>query len=77
MECRKPIAVVLAGAFAMNSFDARYGVKLFTDLPPMSAILASASSSISVSGMTLPFYSTTTDELIEAPAPDQDRSGQS
>jgi hypothetical protein len=76
MEYKKPVALVLVSAFAANALDARYGVRLFTDLPPMSAIAASVNSSLSVSGIKLPFYSTTTDELIEAPAPDNNRQVQ-
>jgi hypothetical protein len=77
MEYKKPAAVLLAGAFAVNAYDLRYGLQIFTDLPPMSA-LAAAVSSASVSGiLNVPFYSGITDELIEAPAPEKDRTGQS
>jgi hypothetical protein len=67
MQYGKPVVVVLAGAFAANALDARYGVKLFTDLPPMSAISATVSSTVSAGFLNVPFYSTVTDDLIEAP----------
>jgi hypothetical protein len=70
MEYKKPAAIILAGAFVANALDARYGITLFTDLPPISAITVSASSGLAVSWT---FYSTTTDERIEAPALDLDR----
>ena len=76
MEYKKPVAIILAGAFTVNALDARYGVKLFTDLPPMSAITAAVSSSVAGVPNVL-FYSTITDDPIEAAAPDLDRSGQS
>jgi hypothetical protein len=70
MNYKKPAAVILAGVFAVNAFDSRYGIQVFTDLPPMSAVAVTSASS---STMNVPFYSTTTDELIEAPVPEQIR----
>jgi hypothetical protein len=78
MEIKNPLAVTLASAVALNCVGVGYGVQLFTDLPPISAIAFSASSNVSVSHwVTLPFYSTTTDDLIEAPAPEKDKVTQS
>jgi hypothetical protein len=79
MEYKKPAAVILAGAFVVNAFDPRYGLQIFIDLPPMSAAVSAASvgSSLSIGYMTVPFYSTTTDELIEAPLSERDKSAQS
>jgi hypothetical protein len=81
MEYKKPVTVILAGAFALNALDARYGMKLFTDLPPMSAITAASTVSFTGTGFTPIYsrltYSTVTDDLIEIPAIEKDRSGQS
>jgi hypothetical protein len=83
MEIKNPLAVTLASAVALNCVGVGYGVRLFTDLPPIFAIAASsisgASSGLAVHNhwVTLPFYSTTTDELIEAPAPEKDKVTQS
>ena len=76
MEYKKPAAVLLAGALAVNAYDLRYGLQIFTDLPPLSAVVATAIS-LSAGDAIRPFYSATTDELLEAPAPEKDRVGQS
>jgi hypothetical protein len=74
MEHKKPIVAAMVVAFSANALlDAHYGVRLFTDLPPMAAVTAGSS----FSGVTnLPIYSTVTDDRIEAPAPEKDRAGQ-
>jgi hypothetical protein len=79
MEIKNPLAVTLTIAVAVNCVGVGYGVQLFTDLPPTSAIAASASSGLSSVShwVRFPFYSTTTDELIEAPAPEQNKASQS
>jgi hypothetical protein len=74
MEFKKPIALTLASAFAANCISAGYGVQLFTDLPPMSAI---AVGSVSTGTMYMPMYSTVTDEPIEAPVPEKVKVTQS
>jgi len=74
MENRKPLVVVLAGAFALNAADPRYSVQLFTDLPPTSAI---AVGSVSTGSLYIPMYSTITDEPIAMPALEKNRVEQS
>lgn len=77
MKYKKHAAVILAGSFIANTgLEAYCNLQLFTDLPPMSAVAAASASSFSGT-MYVPFYSTTTDELIEAPAPQPVRITQS
>jgi hypothetical protein len=74
MDYKQPAVVILAETFVLNALDDGSGMKL-TDLP-MSAVLSSASSTASVSSATWCFYNTTTDELLEAPAPNPSRCAQ-
>jgi hypothetical protein len=77
MEIKKPIAVTLASAFALNCVGAGHGIQLFTDLPPLAAIANSSfTGSAYLPVYARPLYNTVTDDLIEAPVPEKDRTGQ-
>ncbi len=79
MNSNKPLAVTLASAFALNCVGAGYGIQLFTDLPPLAAVITSSNftGSIYVSAYAEPIYTTVTDDRIEAPAPEKDKVTQS
>jgi hypothetical protein len=82
MECKKPAAVILAGAFVANAVGAGYGIQLFTDLPPLAAVTL-ASTASAFTGVTntpiyiAPRYDTVTDQRIEMPTSEKDRTEQS
>jgi hypothetical protein len=59
---------------------AGYGIQLFTDLPPLAAVITANSCFTGSTYLPLyaaPVYHTVTDELIEAPAPKKDKVTQS
>jgi len=77
MDIQKPVAATVFVAFTAYSLNACYGGKLFIEAPPgtvLTAVTASSSVSPAVNRM---FYNATTDELIEAPAPEPIRVIQS
>jgi hypothetical protein len=79
MNCKKPLSATLATAFAINCVGAGYGIQLFTDLPPLAAVITASSS---FTGSALPIYATpaynaVTDERLEAPAIEKDKVTQS
>jgi hypothetical protein len=76
MEIKKPVAATVLLAFVTYTADQMRGGMLFIDAPP-GAMLSAAVASSSAHAVNYIFQDTTTDRLIEAPAPDQDRSGQS
>jgi hypothetical protein len=60
MNYRKPIAVTLASAFAVNCVGAGLGVQLFTDLPPLAAFAVGSTASNFTGSAFLPVYATPT-----------------
>jgi hypothetical protein len=82
MEHKKPIAAFLVGVVAANAItDAYLGLRLLTDLPPLaSATLGSTASTFTGSALPIwatPTYNSVTDERIEAPVIEKDKSAQS
>jgi hypothetical protein len=76
MEIKKPVAATVLLAFVTYTTDQMRGGMLFIDAPP-GAMLGAAVASSSAHAVNYIFQDTTTDRLIEAPAPDPDRPGQS
>jgi hypothetical protein len=68
--------VTLASAVVANCVGAGYGINLFTELP-LAAVAYSSFTGSTVPIYITPAYNTVTDELIEAPAIEQDRAAQS
>ena len=72
MEIKKPVAATVLLAFVAYTADQMRGGALFIDAPP-GVVLSAAAASSSAQAVDYIFYNTTTDELIEAPAPETDK----
>ena len=77
MEIKTPVAATVLLAFVAYTVDQWNGATLFIDAPHGTILSAAVASSNAQAAVNYIFWNTTTDALLEAPAPEQIRVTQS